>query len=152
MKTRRAPIGVFSFAHLLQILPISFNAFSNDLSVRRRSSASMTGIEFRSCRRKQRFKAGGVGFSRKPGDQTNTLLRLPDPELDPELCGLWPGSFTPILSITCPYFSCTASPDRGTSSLPDEFVSFGHPIKVSRFVQDFQQRQHWGEYESPLSQ
>jgi hypothetical protein len=65
-----APIGVFSFAHLLQILPISFNAFSNDLSVRRRSSASMTGIEFRSCRRKQRFKTGGVGLSRKPGDQT----------------------------------------------------------------------------------
>ena len=126
MKTRWAPIGVFSFAHLLQILPISFNSFSNDLSVRRRSSASMTGIEFRSCRRKQRFKTGGVGLSRKPGDQTNTLLRLPDPEL----CGLWPGSFTPILSITYPYFSCIASPDPDRSLLLDEFVFFGHPIRV----------------------
>ena len=65
MKTRWAPIGVFSFAHLLQILPISFNAFSNDLSVRRRSSASMTGIEFRSCRSERPFKAGGVGLFEK---------------------------------------------------------------------------------------
>jgi hypothetical protein len=27
------------------------------------------------------IKAGGVGISRKPGDHTDTLLRLPDPQL-----------------------------------------------------------------------
>ena len=32
------------------------------------------GIEFRSCRSEWSFKAGGGGFSRKPKDQTDTLL------------------------------------------------------------------------------
>jgi hypothetical protein len=45
------------------------NAFSNDLSFRRRSSVSMMGIGFRSCRSKQRFKTGGIGLPRKPEDQ-----------------------------------------------------------------------------------
>jgi hypothetical protein len=33
--------------------------------------------EFRSFRSEQNFKAGGVSISRKPGDQTDTLLRFP---------------------------------------------------------------------------
>ena len=35
------------------------------------------------------MKAGGVGLSRQPEDQTNTLLRLPDPEF-------WPRSSTNV--------------------------------------------------------
>jgi hypothetical protein len=33
-------------------------------------SAMHKEVEFRSSRREQSFKTGGVGFSRKPGDQT----------------------------------------------------------------------------------
>ena len=32
------------------------------------------GVGFRNSKREQNFKAGGVGFSRKPEDQTDTLL------------------------------------------------------------------------------
>jgi hypothetical protein len=38
-----------------------------------------TGVEFRSCRSKQSFKAGGVGLSKKPGDQIATLLLMAGP-------------------------------------------------------------------------
>ena len=34
-------------------------------------------VGFRNARREQSFKAGGVGFSRKPVDQTDTLLLAP---------------------------------------------------------------------------
>jgi hypothetical protein len=37
----------------------------------------MTGIEFTSRRSESNFKAGGVGFSRKPEVQMDTLLLAP---------------------------------------------------------------------------
>ncbi len=35
------------------------------------------GVGFRNSRREQNFKESGVGFSRKPEDQTDTLLIAP---------------------------------------------------------------------------
>jgi hypothetical protein len=46
---------------------IGFHGFMDE------TSAMHKEVEFRSSRREQTFKTGGVGFSRKPGDQTKNF-------------------------------------------------------------------------------
>ena len=59
----------------------------------------MMGVEFRSCRREESFKAGGVGFSRKTRDQTKNSF------IDTQIDNKVNFSFYVAFEPTCPISS-----------------------------------------------